>query len=417
MGRIITGLDMGSNRVTCAIGEVDDEDKITILASATRKCGGLGPGVVIDITKTSEAISHVINKARSLIDKNKKIDFEPSVNLGLHGEHISMITNSGRYNIPRDDKQINQEDVQNVIEAAKAIQIPQEEEIIHTIPQYFKLDRESGIQNPIDLEASLLEAKVNIIKGSVSRINNLKKTVSYAGFSADSITYCPLALGETVLYLEEKERGCILVDIGGSVSSVAVYKDGYLCFAKEIRIGGQDITKDIATVFGVTNAEAESIKKNTGVVNPSLMENDKDIEISNIYSEEKRKIKLSELADCINARLEEILEKVADVLKQSPVESSLLGMVFCGDDSFLKGFLKFASERMGIQNVRNGHPIPKQIIIPENFKLPICYNAISLIVYTLFKQPLADLSDYPTHEYSPNGGLIKSIIKAIKGSF
>jgi len=249
---IIAGLDMGSSRVTCVLAEHDAEsEKIRILAGASVPCKGLKGGVVVNIAETQRAIASVMEQAE---EKAKEIVGE--VYLGVRGGHIQTFNNRGAYNIARADKEITAEDVSNVIENAKAIPIPSDREILHVIPQGFSLDRQRGVPNPVGMEGALLEVGVHIVTAQSSHINNLMKSVSQAGFRVVDTVYNLLAIGELVVSPEEKDLGCLLIDIGGQTTAIGIYYEGSLRFSSEIPLGGDNVTRDIAYGLGTSMAAA-----------------------------------------------------------------------------------------------------------------------------------------------------------------
>src|SRR5262245_47603473 len=192
---VLAALDMGSGRVTCVIGSVDPKtQEIAILAGSSVACRGIKGGVVLNIAETAKAVTRAVEEAEAAAQQTVY-----GLYLGVRGNHLQSFNNRGAYNIARTDKQITSEDVNAVIENAKAIPLSADREYLHVIPQSFSLDRQRGVPNPVGMEASLLEIEVHIITASISHMNNLVKSVSEAGFEVIEPVYGLLAAGELLM--------------------------------------------------------------------------------------------------------------------------------------------------------------------------------------------------------------------------
>ena len=253
---IVAGLDMGGGRITCILAAQDFEtDSLKILSGASMPCRGLKSGVVVDIMETSRVVADVLEQAER--EAEAEID---RVYMGVRGAHLQSLNSHGAYNISRADKEITSEDVQFAVENAKAIPIQNDREIIHVTPQSFSIDRQKGVPNPEGMEGSLLEVDVHIVTASSSPLNNLIKSVAKAGFKVEEPLYGLVALGECVLTPEEKELGCLLIDLGAETMSVGIYVDGSMKFSKDIPYGCDLITRDIAYGLHTSREAAKQIK-------------------------------------------------------------------------------------------------------------------------------------------------------------
>lgn len=378
---IIAGLDMGSSRVTCVIAERDEEhNKIRVLAGASAPCKGLKGGVVVNIEETARAVEHVMDAAES-----KANEVVGEVYLGVRGSHINAFDNRGGYNIARTDKEITSEDVANVIESAKTIQLSPDHEILHVIPQGFSLDRQRGVPNPIGMEGALLEVGVHIVTASSPIINNLMKSVSKGGFRVVDTIYTLLAVGELVVSDEEKDLGCLLIDSGGQTTSIGIYSEGSIHFSKEIAIGGDHITRDIAYGLGTTMAVAQDIKEKYGAVLSTMIEEDKLINITRLDARTKKEVKPRELLDFIQPRAEEIFEKINQFVQVSNYAELPGGAILTGGGSLLKGMPEAAEELLDLRQARLGLPAQEILQCPEEYMTQSYLGAVALVCYPHLK--------------------------------
>ncbi|HBB66219.1 MAG: cell division protein FtsA [Elusimicrobia bacterium GWA2_56_46] len=378
---IIAGLDMGSSRVTCVLAEHDPgSEKIRILAGASAPCKGLKGGVVVNIAETQRAIANVMEAAE---EKAKEIVGE--VYLGVRGGHFQTFNNRGAYNIARADKEITAEDVSNVIENAKAIPIPSDREILHVIPQGFSLDRQRGVPNPVGMEGALLEVGVHIVTAQSSHINNLMKSVSQAGFRVVDTVYNLLAIGELVVSPEEKDLGCLLIDIGGQTTAVGVYYEGSLHFSSEIPLGGDHVTRDIAYGLGTSMSTAQEIKEKYGAVLSSLVDGDRILNITGLDARTKKEIKARDLLDYVQPRTEEMFERVNTFLQNCNSSDLPGGAILTGGGALLKGMNEAAEQLLELKQARYGFARPDIIECPEEYLSQTYTSAIGLVCYQYLK--------------------------------
>ncbi|HAT71567.1 MAG TPA: cell division protein FtsA [Elusimicrobia bacterium] len=378
---IIAGLDMGSSRVTCVIAERDEEhNKIRVLAGASAPCKGLKGGVVVNIEETARAIEHVMDSAES-----KANEVVGEVYLGVRGSHIQAFDNKGGYNIARTDKEITSEDVSNVIENAKTVPLSSDREILHVIPQGFSLDRQRGVPNPIGMEGALLEVGVHIVTASSPIINNLMKSVSKGGFRVVDTIYTLLAVGELVVSEEEKDLGCLLIDSGGQTTSIGIYSEGSIHFSREIAIGGDHITRDIAYGLGTTMAAAQEIKEKYGAVFSNMLEEDKLINITKLDARTKKEVKPRELLDFIQPRAEEIFEKINQSIQGSNYAELPGGAILTGGAALLKGMPEAAEQLLDLSQARLGIAAQEILQCPEEYMTQPYLGAVALVCYPHLK--------------------------------
>jgi len=387
----IAGLDIGSDKVTCVIGVEDPSNgKIKIVSGASKYClKGIKGGVVVDISQVSNTISSVIEEAEEEI-KGESIN---EVYLGVRGTHITSLNNRGVYNITRTDKEINSEDVFSVIENAKAIHIPPDREIIHVIPQNFSLDKEHGFPNPVGMEGSILEVNVHIITASSSHLNNISKAVANAGFNYVEHLYHLYPLCEIILSEEEKNIGSILINIGDQTTSIAIYYEGKICFSKELAFGSYHITKDISSALHTPLDVAKELKEKYGSAISSLIENNDPVTIVGLDRVTKKQVRPTELLEYIQPRVQEILEKIREIVVKSGYSDYAKGAVLSGGGSLLKGMPQAVKKILEVKDVHYGFPNPEYVVFDgEEYKNQEYFSAIGLICYPYIIKP--NMSEY-----------------------
>ena len=352
---VVAGLDIGSAQVACVIGRRDmHTGQIEVLSGARSACpGGLKGGVVINIDETARAVTRICEEAEDAAKEMVK-----DLTIAVRGTHLQTFNNHGALNIARTDKEITAEDVEKAIESAQAVHMSPDREIIHTIPQGFTLDRQQGVPNPVGMEGSLLEVDVHIVTASRSHLNNIFKAINVAGFSVSEPIYGLLATGEVVVTQEERELGCLLVDIGGQTTDLAVYFDGSVHFTEKLPIGADAITRDLAYGLRTSLSQAQQIKENHGVAMTSLLEqNESEVNFTAMDGRTFRKISRRFLIDIVEPRVEEIFTLVAEKLQDSGYSDRVVpgGVILTGGGSLLKG-IEQAGERILQLSSRVGLP-------------------------------------------------------------
>lgn len=352
---IVAGLDIGSAQVAFVIGRRDAQTgQIEVLSGARSACpGGLKGGVVINIDETARAVTRICEEAE---DQAKEMVKDLSI--AIRGTHLQTFNNHGALNIARTDKEITAEDVEKAIESAQAVHMSPDREIIHTIPQGFTLDRQQGVPNPVGMEGSLLEVDVHIVTASRSHLNNIFKAINVAGFSVTEPIYGLLAAGEVVVTQEERELGCLLIDIGGQTTDLAVYFDGSAHFTEKLPIGADAITRDLAYGLRTSLSQAQQIKENFGVAMTSMLEqNENEVNFTAMDGRTFRKVSRRFLVDIIEPRVEEIMTMIAEKLQDSGYADRVVpgGVILTGGGSLLKG-VEQAADRVLQLSSRVGLP-------------------------------------------------------------
>jgi cell division protein FtsA len=346
---VIVALDIGTTKVCTLIAQKSSKS-IEILGVGSHPSNGLKKGSVVNIEKTVESIRSSIEEAK-LMAGIEELD---SATVGIAGNHIYCFNSSGV--VPVKNKEINQSDVDRVIEAAKAVLIPSDREILHVIPQEFKVDNTVGIKNPIGMCGSRLEVNVHIVTGKTPLIQNLLKCVEHAGLSANSVILQPIASSKSVLTNEEKELGVVLIDIGGGTTDVAVWKDGSLLHSQIIPLGGNHFTNDLAVALKIPHNEAERIKLAHGTVLKDAHLNETYLTVQGLSGTRPREVGLSFVAEVLGARAEELFSVIREVVLEKNLQGEITGgFVLTGGGALIKNLPELA-EYILEKPVKLGYP-------------------------------------------------------------
>jgi cell division protein FtsA len=291
-------------------------------------------GVVINIESTVDAIKKAVKEAENMA--GIKIN---SAYVGIAGTHIQSFNSSGVVAVK--DKEITEQDVHRVIDAAKAVVIPQDREVLHVIPQEFIVDDQDGIREPIGMNGVRLEAKVHIVTGSITAAQNLIKCANRAGIQVSKLCLQPIASSAAVLTNDEKELGVALVDIGGGTTDIAIFREGSLLYTSVLPVGGVHITNDISVGIRASLEAAEKIKVEHGSAMASLVKEDQTIEVPAVGEGKTRVVSRKILAEIIEARVEEMYALIqAEINKSGYSELLAAGVVLTGGTTLLEGMVE-----------------------------------------------------------------------------
>jgi cell division protein FtsA len=336
---VVVGLDIGTTKICCIVGELVEKGpspRIDIVGIGTAPSSGLRKGVVINIESTVESITKAVEEAELMAGVEIT-----TVYTGIAGGHIKSFNSTGVVAVK--DKEITEQDVQRVIDAAKAVAIPLDRETIHIIPQEFMINDQDGIRDPVGMSGVRLEAKVHIVTGAVSSAQNIIKCANKAGLNVAEICLEPIASSEAVLCQDEKELGVVLVDIGGGTSDIAVFKNGAIVYTGVLAIGGNHITNDIAVGLRTPQNEAEKIKIRHGCCVSSMVKPDDTIEVPGVGGRKPRVISRRLLAEIIEPRVEEIFSLIQrEILKSGYQDLLSAGIVITGGATLLEGMPELA---------------------------------------------------------------------------
>jgi len=346
---IIAGLDIGTTKICCIIGEARDEKEVDIIGIGTHPSRGLRKGVVVNIESTVESIKGAVEEAELMA--GCEID---SVYVGIAGGHIKGFNSHGVIAVK--NKEVSQFDIDRVLEAAQAVAIPPDREVIHIIPQEYILDEQEGIREPLGMSGVRLEAKVHIVTGAVTSAQNIVRSVNKAGLEVKDIVLEPLASSDAVLDRDEKELGVAMVDIGGGTSDLAIFFEESIKHTSVLAIGGNHITNDIAIGLRTPQAEAEKIKKTYGCAMTALVRKDDTIEVPSTGGRESRILSRQILSEIIEPRVEEMFHLIKREVEISGFSELIAsGVVLTGGAASMEGITDLA-EKIFKLPVRRGFP-------------------------------------------------------------
>ena len=348
---IVVGLDIGTTKIAAIVGRRNELGKIEILGSGKSESIGVSRGVVSNIEKTIKSIQASIKEA----EHQSSVDIK-TVNVGIAGQHIKSLQHRGSIMRNSLDDEISIDDIDALIENMHKLVMQPGEEIIHVIPQEFIVDKEQGIKDPIGMAGICLEANCHIITGQIAAAKNINKCVTKAGMLVEDLILEPIASAEAVLSEEEKEAGVALVDIGGGTTDIAIFQDGIIRHTSVIPFGGNIITEDIKEGCTIIKSQAEKLKVKFGSALASENKDDEIVAIPGLRGRPPKEISLKNLANIIQARMEEIIEHVYYEIKSSGYEKKLItGIVLTGGGSLLKHVGQLTEFMTGM-DTRIGYP-------------------------------------------------------------
>ena len=371
--RLIVGLDIGTSKVLAIVGEISPTGEVEIIGVGHHPARGMRKGVVSNIESTVQSIQRAVEEAELMAGCQIY-----SVFAGIAGAHINSFNSHGVVAIR--DKEVDDSDIERVIEAARALAIPNDQKVLHILPQEFVIDGQEGIREPIGMSGVRLEAKVHIITGAVSAAQNIIKCIRRCGLEVDDIILEQLASSESVLIEDEEDLGVCLVDIGGGTTDVAVFIEGAIRHTAVIPIAGDQITNDIAVALRTPTQAAEEIKKKYGCALIQLAHSDETIETPSVGDRPPRKLARQTLAEVIEPRVEELFELVRSELRRSGFEELMgSGVVLTGGSSKMDGMVELAEEVFHMP-VRIGMPKSVQGLT-EAVRNPIYSTGVGLIQF------------------------------------
>ena len=375
---ISVGLDIGTTKIVAMVGAKNEFNKLEILGIGKSQSLGVHRGVVNNITQTIESIKYAIEEAKMESgEENIK-----EVVVGIAGQHIRSLQHSDYITRENPDKVIDNNDIDELInQVYKLVMLPGEE-IIHVLPQDFKVDGQSEIKEPIGMYGSRLEANFHIVVGQVSSIRNIGRCIKSSGLEMADITLEPLASADAVLSDEEKEAGIALIDIGGGTTDVAIFKDGIIRHTAVIPFGGNVITEDIKEGCSIMGNQAEQLKVKFGSAWPGENKETEIVAIPGLLGRDPKEISLKTLSKIINARVVEIIEQVFLEIKNygnDEAKKKLIGgIVLTGGGSQLK-HLKQLVEYVTGMDTRIGFP-GEHLAGDTKNSSPIFSTAVGLVM-------------------------------------
>ena len=351
---LFVGLDIGTTKIVAMAGSLNEYNKLKIIGIGKSKSLGVHRGVVNNITQTIQSIQSAVIDSES--DSGEKID---KVVVGIAGQHIRSLQHSDYITRSNSDKVIDENDLERLVnQVYKLVMLPGEE-IIHVLPQDYKVDGQSEIKEPIGMFGGRLEANFHVVVGQVSSIKNIARCIKSAGIDFEGITLEPIASADAVLSVEEKEAGVALIDIGGGTTDLAIFKDGIIRHTSVIPFGGNIITEDIKEGCSIIEKQAELLKVKFGSAWPGENKDNEIVSIPGLRGRDPKEITLKNLSKIIHARVVEIVEQVYTEIKNYGHEDQkkklIGGIVLTGGGSQLK-HLKQLVEYITGMDTRLGYP-------------------------------------------------------------
>ena len=396
------GLDIGTTKIVAMIGVINEYDKLKIIGVGKSKSLGVHRGVVNNISQTIQSIQSAINEAEN--NSNEKID---KVIVGIAGQHIRSLQHSDYITRENSDEVIDIQDIEKVINQVYKLVMMPGEEIIHVLPQEFKIDGQSEIKEPVGMFGGRLEANFHVVVGQVSSIKNIARCVKSSGIDFDGITLEPLASADAVLSREEKEAGVALIDIGGGTTDLAIFKDGIIRHTSVIPFGGNIITDDIKEGCSIIEKQAELLKIKFGSAWPGENKDNEIVSIPGLRGRDPKEISLKNLSKIIHARVVEIIEQVYMEIKNYGHEDQkkklIAGVVLTGGGSQLK-HLKQLVEYVTGMDTRIG--LPNEHLAGNNsieISNPTFATAVGLVMNSMEKRKSKPLeSNLENDEFEKN---------------
>lgn len=402
--RFLAGLDIGCSKVTIVIGQESTEGSIEVIGIGTAQCSGIRKGVVVNIDATTEAIQQAKDEAELMA--GVKIT---RVYVSIGGGHIKSFDSRGMIAISNGE--VTAADITRVIEAAKAVAVPSDREVVHVLPKEYKVDEQDGIYDPIGMNGIRLEASVHIVTGGSTAIHNAIKCTQKAELEVLGFVLQPLASALATLSEDEKKLGAAIADIGSGTTDVVIYHQGSLSYTNSIPIGGAHITNDVAVGMRTPQDAAEAIKKRYGTALAGLVDPEESIEIEGVGGRNTRTVRRRDLCDVIEPRVEEILNMVGSCVHESGLSQLLgSGVILTGGSSLLDGitdlgeFILDMPVRLGAACRVGG--------LSETVKSPAYATAVGLLFYAQTQQDAEAIK--AEEEVSFFGGIRKSLRRIFK---
>ncbi len=399
---LVVGLDIGTSKVVALVGELAADGSIEVIGLGSQPSRGLKKGVVVNIESTVQSIQRAVEEAELMAGCQIN-----AVYAGIAGSHVRSLNSHGVVAIR--DREVTHADVEQVIEAAKAVAIPADQRILHVLPQEFIIDGQEGIRDPIGMSGVRLEAKVHIVTGADSAAQNIVKCVQRCGLTVEDVVLEQLASSFACLTDDEKELGVCIVDVGGGTTDIAVFSSGAIRHTAVIPIAGDQVTNDIAVSMRTPTQYAEDIKLRYACALSQLANPDESIEVPSVGERPARRLARQTLAEVVEPRYEELFNLVRDELRRSGFEEVIAaGIVLTGGSARMEGAIELAEEIFHMP-VRLG--VPQQVKgLADVVRNPVYSTAVGLLLY-------ARENSAPSTRSNVLGGGVNSALARLKSWF
>lgn len=378
----VVAIDIGTTKICVLIASVNSRGKVDVLGIGKHPSHGLKKGVIVNIGMTVGSIKAAVKEAEAMA--GVKVE---SACVGISGGHIQSFNSTGVVAIK--GRTVTQRDIDRVIEAARAVAIPKEQEVLHVLPQYFRVDGQDFVLDSLGMFGVRLEAQIHIVTGSVASAQNIIKSCELAGIRVTDIVLEQLASAAAVLTPFERELGVGILDIGGGTSDFAIYRDGRIRYSKVLPIAGNHFTNDLAVGLGVPLEKAESLKKiHASIAAHKILEQTNNfVDVDLGYDGGIKSIQLSTVGEILRFRADEIFDLFIDEILENRLKNMMpAGLVLTGGGCLLDGLKDLAQERLDMP-VRVGLPQAfddqERYTIPDVLKSPIYSTVYGLLVHCL----------------------------------
>jgi cell division protein FtsA len=374
--RTVVSIDVGTTKVCTLVGKIEEEGALRIMGVGVVPSKGLRKGVVVNVNEATEAIAVSVEKAERIAGHEIT-----HAHVGVAGAHISSFNSRGVVAVSRGHS-ISQDDVNRVLDAALAIAIPHNREVIHVVPRGYIVDGQDGVRDPVDMHGFRLEVEAHIITGAATSVHNLVKCVNQVGIEIDELVLAPLASGEAVLTDNEREMGVVLADIGGGTTDMAIFIEGSVWHTAVLAIGGNHLTNDVAVGLRAPFATAEQIKEKYGYARLEDVAANETIEVNVFGGDSWQAIPRRFLSEIIEARAAEIFNLLLQEVKRSGYDGLLpAGAVLCGGSSQLGGMRELGRDILQLPT-RIGGPHDLQGLV-DTLSSPAYATGVGLLLWGL----------------------------------
>lgn len=399
----VAAIDVGSTKVAVVVGDVGDGESVRILGVGVAPASGLSRGVIDNIQSAREAVSIAVEKAEQACGMRIL-----SAVVGISGNHIASQNNRGIIAVPDRSRPISNDDRARVLESAGEISIPTNRQVLHVLPRGYWVEGTEQVSDPVGMYGARLDAETHIVTGAVSAVQNLTKCVEGAGVQVDDIVLESLASGTSVLHEQERQQGVAVIDIGGSITSVAVYDEGTVAHTACLPIAGSHLTHDLARVLRCPWESAEEVKCTRGAATAAGVSSDETVEIQAFGTQTTKLVPLTHVCEILQARSEEILEMVGLELKRAGyLDKIAAGVVLTGGSAQLRGLAEVAEERLGIP-ARVGQPV-RYTGLSDIIGEPRYATSIGLVQHALEGRDGVPEQVPNMHFEAPMGGFFRRI--------
>ncbi len=399
---LLVGLDIGTSKIVALVAEIKEEDGLEIIGMGSHPSRGLKKGVVVNIESTVNGIQRAMEEAELMADCKIR-----EVYTGIAGSHIKSFNSHGMVAIK--DREVTQPDVERVVETAKAVNIPTDQQILHILNQEFIIDGQEDVREPLGMSGVRLEIKVHIVTGAVSAAQNIMKCVRRCGLEVQDLILQPLASATAVLSEDEKDLGVCLIDIGGGTTDIAVFTEGAIRHTAVIPIAGDQITNDIAMALRTPTKDAEEIKIRHGCAYTQLVNSHQSVEVPGVGERGPRQLSRQTLAEVVEPRVEELYSLVQTELRRSGFEELLSsGIVITGGATVMPGMVELGEEvfhmpvRLGLPQYLGG--------LSEVVRNPRYSTAVGLLLTGLAQRRRREMVKMTT-------GSLKQVFERMKSWF